>query len=564
MRLSTIVSTFSLLSATYVTGAKIPVTRRALDLGGDPKHPVSVTRVSGDKSFGFTHASNQGYTATLYVNGVPFQCILDTGSSDTWIDTTVGNAIVPPGMFYTGVNSSTDYADGTHAPGPLMLVNATWGPYTVQNQAIMIADGVSPIKNEISGLIGLSMYQSSNILSNLANTTYAASGIPLLLNIFIHNQDQPNYFTFLMDRGELGVTDGGVLTVSELVTEYEAVTSAPKLPVIGTFGWSTFLDGMSVNGKMVTGDSALANVSQQAFGVQFPSGKTLATLDTGTSWISGPKEFVDAAYKNIPGAVPTNDTLGAGPGYIIPCDTKLNLTFYFAGNPYPMHPIDAVVLNTTADGIQNCLGAITVNENPMGLGTDWLIGDSFMRNIYSLYDYGNQTSKADGNPYMQILSIVNADAAWAETDALMLKRLSAYQQYFTSTYGVTPTTTQLAYTGPTYSVSVTSADNKQTFAPYPTVWAGSAQPSSSNAALSGALAEDAAVDSTAGGSSVDLDGLTRNSYIIIGLLAAALILLIVVAAFAVRANRANKGYRAVPTGGMSGGAPPKFVDPYNE
>ena len=36
---------------------------------------------------------------------------------------------------------------------------------------------------------------------------------------------------------------------------------------------------------------------------------------------------------------------------------------------------------------------------------DWLIGDSFMRNIYSLYDYGNQTSQTDGNPYMQILSV---------------------------------------------------------------------------------------------------------------------------------------------------------------
>ncbi|KAI0334107.1 acid protease [Cubamyces sp. BRFM 1775] len=563
MRLSTVVSTFSLLAATYVSGVRIPVTRRSPAPSGD--HPVSVTRVNGDKSFGFTHASNQGYTATLYVNGVPFQCILDTGSSDTWIDTTVANKIVPPNMFYTGVNSSTDYADGTHAPGPLMLVNATWGPYTVQNQAIMIADGVAPLRDEVGGLIGLSTLQASNIHSILSNTTYAANGSPLLMNIFAHNQDQPNYFTFLMDRGELGVTNGGVLTVSELVTEYEAVTSAPKLPIIGPYGWSTLLDGMSVNGKMVTIDSALMNVSEQLFGAQIPSGKTLATLDTGTSWISGPKEFVDAAYKNIPGAVPTNDTLGAGPGYIIPCDTKMNLTFYFAGNPYPMHPIDAVVVNTTVNGIENCLGAITVNDNPLGLATDWLIGDSFMRNIYSLYDYGNQTSPTDGNPYMQILSIINPDDAWAETDALMLKRLSAYKEYFTSTYGVTPTTTQMAYTGPTYSVSVTSADNKETFAPYPTVWAASARPSSSGAAgLSGALAEDAAVDSTAGASGVDLDGLTRNSYIIIGLLAAALILLIVVAAFAVRANRANKGYRAVPTGGMGGGAPPKFVDPYTE
>ena len=83
-----------------------------------------------------------------------------------------------------------------------------------------------------------------------------------ILQIFVRNQDQPNYFTFLMDRGELGITDGGVLTVcayddftypswkgivdvsampAELVTEYEAVTSAPKLPLIGTFGWSTHI-----------------------------------------------------------------------------------------------------------------------------------------------------------------------------------------------------------------------------------------------------------------------------------------------------------------------------------
>ncbi|KAJ2986792.1 hypothetical protein NUW54_g9628 [Trametes sanguinea] len=78
--------------------------------------------------------------------------------------------------------------------------------------------------------------------------------------------------------------------------------------------------------------------------------------------------------------------------------------------------------------------------------------------------------------------------------------------------------------------------------------------------ISGAIAEDVAVASSSGDKDVDLDGLTRNSYIVIGLLAAVLILLIALATLAVRASKANKGYRAIPE--MTGGAPPRFVDPY--
>ncbi|OJT08990.1 Aspartic protease [Trametes pubescens] len=369
-----------------------------------------------------------------------------------------------------------------------------------------------------------------------------------------------------MDRDELGVTNGGTFTISELVTEYASITSAPHMVPVSDFGWATHLDGMSINGQFMDGHSGLTD-----FGPKFrgglPSGKTIAVVDSGSSFMTGPPAYVDAVYKDVPGAIPTNDTNGAGPGYIIPCDTKMNLTLHFGGQPFPIHPLDAVVVNQTANGLMVCLGALTKNLNPEGTLTDWLIGGTLMRNVYSLYDYGNLTNPNAGLPYMQLLSITDADAAWAEADALLLKRLVAYESYFTSTYGVTPTTTQPAYTGPTSAVALTSADDKETFAPGPSATRASVASSYtpipalvSPNALSGAVAEDAVVGDSGSGH-VDLSGLTRNTYIIIGLLAAALLLLLATVALAVRASRANKGYRALDA---TGGPPKSFMSTYSE
>ncbi|KAL1951301.1 hypothetical protein VTO73DRAFT_450 [Trametes versicolor] len=562
MRFTGFFPSFILLLASHVSSLRVPVTGRVPR--ADSNHPVSVL-TTGEQSFGFSHAANLGYTATLWVNGVPFQCILDTGSSDTWIDTSVAAAIMPPDMFYSGFNSSTSYADGTVAPGMVMLANVTFGPYTVNNQAIEIVHNVSPQPDMVSGLIGLSMFGTSEIFAALSNSSYFYNGLPLLVNIFTQTQEKHNYYTFLMDRDELGVTNGGTMTVSELITEYASITSAPRLNTVVDAAWLTLLDGMTINGQFIDGHSALEAAAPLLRG-GLPQGKTIAGVDTGSSFMIGPQAYVDAAYKNIPGAIPTNDTAGAGPGYIVPCDTKLNLTLHFGGQPFPIHPIDAIVVNQTSNGLMTCIGALTTNLIPEDISADWLIGDTFLRNVYSLFDYGNITNThADGPPYIQLLSITDADAAWAETDALLLKRLVAYESYFTSTYGVTPTTTQLAYTGPSSALLLTSADDKQTFAPQPS--ASSASVASTSAlitaspnALSGAVAEDA-VAGDSGSDHVDLSGLTRNTYIIIGLLAAALLLLVAVTSLAVRANRANKGYRAL---GATGGAPKPFMSTYSE
>jgi hypothetical protein len=69
---------------------------------------------------------------------------------------------------------------------------------------------------------------------------------------------------------------------------------------------------------------------------------------------------VDAIYQNVPGAKFYNDT-SVGPIYALPCDQEIDLTFYFAGQPYPIHPLD-----TNLDGSQ--LGLVDDNGNSVCIG----------------------------------------------------------------------------------------------------------------------------------------------------------------------------------------------------
>lgn len=78
--------------------------------------------------------------------------------------------------------------------------------------------------------------------------------------------------------------------------------------------------------------------------------------------------MVDAIYKDIEGAQFYNDT-ALGPVYALPCDQEINLTFYFAGQPYPIHPLDTNMdgseLNLFDDsGNPICLGAVRASSAP--------------------------------------------------------------------------------------------------------------------------------------------------------------------------------------------------------
>ena len=66
-------------------------------------------------------------------------------------------------------------------------------------------------------------------------------------------------------------------------------------------------------------------------------GQTLANLDTGTSLSQIPQTYAAAIYGDVPGA-----QLYSSSGiYVLPCDTKINVSFVF-GYVFPSHRLSGI------------------------------------------------------------------------------------------------------------------------------------------------------------------------------------------------------------------------------
>ncbi|OSC99314.1 acid protease [Trametes coccinea BRFM310] len=546
----------SFASVFVSAGTAGPGGRRAPSSSSSFPYPVTVSRGNQDEGFNFTSLAEQIYSATILVNGVPYQVELDTGSSDTWIDPISLGVELPPDLIYTGFNSTTHYVDKTSASGPIVLANVSIGPYTVYNQAITLSyNGTKGVP--INGLIGLAGYsaesigyESSVVHYTLTNTPYSENGIPIVYNIFEHEPDLPNYTTLLMERGDGVIASGGVFTISEVLSNMTNILNAARLTTVKPDQWLTFVDGIYVNGNFMHGGSLFENQTVlDAYrgtametiikDMHMPAGSTLADFDTGTSLIYSPPSYVHAIYKDIPGAqlMPMDET--GLVQYMVPCTTKMNITFSINGVLYPIHPIDAISVNAQDDGIW-CQGSLIGGTTA---DTDWLLGDSFLRNVYILFGYGDpEGDLAAKQPYTQLLSRTNPDEAWLEFEYLLLKQALAFAE---SSGNVSSP----VYTGLRPSVSLTE------ILPSPTAdsrGSGSGTPAvngSDDLAVAGAAAETG----SAASNNVDLSSLTRTSYIIVGLLAAALVMLLVTLALVVKASRANAGYRALSTGNLARG-----------
>lgn len=115
--------------------------------------------------------------------------------------------------------------------------------------------------------------------------------------------------TFELSRSEVtSLTDGGVFTLGETNSNFSSILNAPKLPALTPAAWFVLMDGLNVNGKHIASPN-----------------QDIALLDTGTSLAQLPKAYVDAIYGSVPGAV-YDPTEGQ---YVVPCDTKLNISFSF-------------------------------------------------------------------------------------------------------------------------------------------------------------------------------------------------------------------------------------------
>ncbi|GAA5880129.1 hypothetical protein JCM3774_004158 [Rhodotorula dairenensis] len=307
-----------------------------------------------------------------------FDLLFDTGSADLWVyasgtgsrqpewdasksSTAITNPVIPWSIRY-GKGSQTGY---------LNQDVVTLGGYTVNNTVFAAADSLNQAFNyyPISGLFGLGF------------GTISASGYaPWFERLIESGQLAEQYFAMYFVRAaDVTTRAEGSLSGAQLcigcIDSSKYTGDISWNPVLSEGFWSIQMDGIEVNGTMVSGT------------------RIRAALDSGTTLIQLPTSAADAFFATIPGA----RTSASGDGsYVVPCTTTFtSLAFSFGGVKYEIPPED-LLRAVSRDGTQ-CILTITASDMQDIDGTPMaIVGEVFLKNAYSIYSYSYNGSPAVG------------------------------------------------------------------------------------------------------------------------------------------------------------------------
>ncbi|THH20587.1 hypothetical protein EW146_g784 [Bondarzewia mesenterica] len=357
---------------------------------------------SSDSTVGISirNSANIQYIGNITLGGNPFNVVLDTGSSDLWVAGTVPNAQD------LGKSVTLPYAIGK-AAGNIHTATMGFDNYTVEDQAFVLVTDTSTFSTDINaqgyqGLIGLGPNTASVIRNKIAKSSADSS----LFRIFEQNKTTSNYITILLNRkGDPTEDFAGQLTPKLTIKDVPTLTDVDQ-------HWAVFTDANGVigpDGEPISINSIVPHV---------PNGKLVAVIDSGYSLPQVPRDVSDAIYGRVQGAkYDENQEL-----WTIPCDQELNITFKFGGQSFPIHPLDTSSsdfnMTDSSTGQPVCVGTFQPITSAFSLlgEYDMILGMSFLRNTYTLIDFGNfvQDSSDSSDPYIQLLSLTDATEAHAD------------------------------------------------------------------------------------------------------------------------------------------------------
>uniref|UniRef100_A0A1I7YIC7 Peptidase A1 domain-containing protein n=1 Tax=Steinernema glaseri TaxID=37863 RepID=A0A1I7YIC7_9BILA len=256
-----------------------------------------------------------------------------------------------------GKSWTIGYGDGSQVNGFLGEDTVRFGslggsnqltvPNTVFGQATSLNENF--VSDPTDGILGL------------AFTSLAVDGVvpPVINAIQQKLLDQPLFSVWMEDRGAADGVYGGVFTYGAIDTEHCG-------PVVG---YQPLSSATYFQFKMA-GVSAGSYSSQQSWDV---------ISDTGTSYVGGPQDVVDAIAQAV-GAQPADG------GYTIACQGQSpDIVVTIGGKKYAISRKNYAV----QVGNGQCeLGFFPMDSD--GYGPSWILGDTFIREWCQVYDIGQQ------------------------------------------------------------------------------------------------------------------------------------------------------------------------------
>ncbi|KAJ3806810.1 acid protease [Lentinula aff. lateritia] len=296
-------------------------------------------------------------------NDQKFIIDFDTGSSDLWVPSIncTASTCSSKHKYDPSASSSSEAQDGSF--------NIQYGDGSTVSGSIY-TDGVTIAGISVTG-------QHFAAVTNLSNSVAQTS------------------FDGILGMGYSTLSNLGAPTFFETAVKQGVVASPEFSFFLSANGSELYLGG--TNSQLYTGDIEFHDVNTSpgywkisGGSVGVPSNAGVVSgidtvVDSGTTLIYGPPNDV----KNLWAAVPGAAAYDAEPGfYTYPCNQTLGVSFSWGGKNWSIP--DEHMSTGFADGSgQTCVGAI-IGQNIFGSSSPtWLVGDTFMKGVYSVFNLGN-------------------------------------------------------------------------------------------------------------------------------------------------------------------------------
>ncbi|KAH9041267.1 acid protease [Lactarius pseudohatsudake] len=343
------------------TAAKIQRGFEAFERNTGAAHPFasqlkrSTKRGKGDP---LTDDSDELWYGSITVGtpAVTYTVQFDTGSSDLFLPGSDCDSTCSGHTLYNPESSSTSsdigqpfflqYGDGSSTvSGEQYADTVTLAGFKATRQTFGAATTYSRAfesdRFPVDGLLGMAYTSLSN---------YGAS--PVFQSLLSQSQVSTPVFGFYLAESGSELYIGG--TNQDLYTG-----SFTYMPVTTQGYWEGLFDDISVNGRTVIG-------------------REHAIIDTGTTQVVGDTRGVQAIYDQIPGSKYAGDGT-----WTIPCSFNTPISVGFSGKVFSISA-STFNLGPISPGSGDCVGGFGALD---GLGF-WVIGDVFLRNVYTAFDLG--------------------------------------------------------------------------------------------------------------------------------------------------------------------------------
>ncbi|KAJ8454541.1 hypothetical protein ONZ51_g12968 [Trametes cubensis] len=299
------------------------------------------------------------------IGGQDFAVLLDTGSSDLWVvssdctgDDCAGVRKYRKTPTYNSSNMAFElnYLMG-NVSGTVGSETITLGEFEVSSQIFAVA-------NQTDGL-GLHAPRAApwwRICSRRSTTVLAC------------------FFAYKLGRDEASSS----FTIGQLDPAYANSTGDLTYnPVYASGGslydyWKLPLQSLTVNG------TSFSLSKSHVDGARAP----IAVLDTGTTLVLGPTKDVARFWESVGGARQTTR------GWEVPCNRAVVIGMVLGeGQTQKEYTIDPADINWKEGSVGDgwCLGGVQGNDEVFS--ADWLLGDTFLRNVYVTHH-----AATDGQP----------------------------------------------------------------------------------------------------------------------------------------------------------------------